>query len=347
MTMMDLAVALLRLLPPETAHSLTVELSAAFAPLIPRAKPDDPRLKTEALGFSFANPIGMAAGFDKNAAAYPAMFRLGFGHVETGTITPLPQPGNPKPRMFRLPADGAIVNRMGFNNKGMEAAAAHLMRRKAGGVLGVNIGANKTSEDRIEDYRIAYLRLAPLADYVAINISSPNTPGLRDLQAREELHRLLSTLAEARGTVMRPLLLKIAPDLDEAALDDIAAEVLASRIEGMIVSNTTLARPGLKSPHADESGGLSGRPLLTPSTALLKGMRARVGNKLVLIGVGGVSCGADAYAKIRAGASLVQVYTALVFQGIGLLDRIKRDLIGLIERDGLSSIAQAVGTDAK
>jgi dihydroorotate dehydrogenase len=347
MMMMDLAVAGLRLLPPETAHSLTVELASAFAPLVPRAKPDDPRLNLTALGLSFANPIGMAAGFDKNATAFPAMFRLGFGHVETGTVTPRPQSGNPKPRMFRLPEDGAIVNRMGFNNRGMEAAAAHLMRNKGGGVLGVNIGANRASADRVEDYRIAYERLARLADYVAINISSPNTPGLRNLQAREELHRLLHTLTEACSVTKKPLLLKIAPDLDEAALDDIAAEVLEAGIEGLIVSNTTLARQELKSPFAAEAGGLSGRPLLAPSTALLKSMRARVGNKLVLVGVGGVSSGADAYAKIRAGATLVQVYTALVFKGIGLLDRIKRELLTLLERDGFASVAAAIGADVK
>jgi dihydroorotate dehydrogenase len=348
MMMMDLAVALLRLLPAETAHSLTVELSAAFGPFLPRARADDPRLAIDALGLKFTNPVGMAAGFDKNATAYPTMFRLGFGHVETGTVTPRPQPGNPKPRMYRLPEDGAIVNRMGFNNHGMDYAAVRLARRRSGrGVLGINIGANKLSQDRIDDYRLAYAKLAPLADYVAINISSPNTPGLRNLQSREELHRLLGSLNDVRGGMPKPLLLKIAPDIDAAAMDDIAAEVLAARLDGLIVTNTTLARDALKSRHAVESGGLSGKPLFAPSNAVLAGMRARTAGKLTLIGVGGIASGEDAYAKIRAGASLVQVYTALVFQGIGLLDRIKRDLVRCLERDGLASIADAVGADAK
>ncbi|MGB8600937.1 MAG: quinone-dependent dihydroorotate dehydrogenase, partial [Rhizomicrobium sp.] len=288
---MDLAVAALRLLPAETAHNATVELSAAFGPLVPRARKDDPVLASNVLGLNFTNPIGMAAGFDKNAVAYPAMFRLGFGFVECGTVTPRPQPGNPKPRMYRLPEDGAIINRMGFNNRGMEFAATHLAKRKAGsksgaGVLGINIGANKNSDDRIADYRLTYDKLAPLADYVAVNISSPNTPGLRKLQGREALHRLLSELAEARGGDKKPILLKIAPDIDGHEMDDIAAEVLASGLDGIIVTNTTLARPDLKNSHAGEEGGLSGKPLLAPSNTILAGMRARVGAGLVLVGVG-------------------------------------------------------------
>lgn len=349
MNPMDLAVAALRLLPAETAHNATVELSARFAPLVPRARADDPILATNVLGLSFTNPIGMAAGFDKNAVAYPAMFRLGFGFVECGTVTPRPQPGNPKPRMFRLPEDKAIINRMGFNNRGMDFAADRLAKRKAGqsGVLGINIGANKNSDDRIADYRLAYNRLAPLADYVAVNISSPNTPGLRKLQGREALHRLLSELADARGSDAKPILLKIAPDIDSHEMDDIAAEVQASGINGIIVTNTTLARPDLKNTHRGEEGGLSGAPLMTPSTAVLAGIRARAGAELTLIGAGGVSSGADAYAKIRAGASLVEVYTALVFGGIGLLDSIKRDLAASLKRDGFASVADAVGVDAR
>lgn len=349
MNPMDLAVAALRLLPAETAHNATVELSARFAPLVPRSKADDPILATHALGQSFTNPIGMAAGFDKNAVAYPAMFRLGFGFVECGTVTPRPQPGNPKPRMFRLPEDKAIINRMGFNNRGMDFAAARLAKRKAdqGGVLGINIGANKNSDDRIADYRLAYDRLAALADYVAVNISSPNTPGLRKLQGREALHRLLSELADARGSDTKPILLKIAPDIDGHEMDDIAAEVQASGINGIIVTNTTLARPDLKNTHSREEGGLSGAPLLAPSTAVLAGIRARVGAELTLIGAGGVSSGADAYAKIRAGASLVEVYTALVFGGIGLLSRIKTDLAAALKKDGFATVADAVGVDAR
>lgn len=348
MFLMDMAVGLIRLLPAEIAHNVTVELSALSAPFLPRARKDDPRLAVKAFGLDFPNPIGMAAGFDKNARAYRAMLKLGFGFVECGTVTPHPQPGNPKPRMFRLPEDGAIVNRMGFNNKGMQYAAERLAkRRKADGLVGINIGANKNSDDRTQDYRLAFERLAPLADFVAVNISSPNTPGLRKLQGREALHRLLGTLSEARGDLKRPVLLKIAPDIDEAEMDDIAAEVLGAHLDGLIVTNTTLARPVLKNPHGAEEGGLSGRPLLAPANAILAGMRARVGTRLTLVGVGGVASGADAYAKIRAGASLVEVYTALVFQGIGLLPRIKRDLLKLLERDGFSSIAEAVGVDAR
>lgn len=348
MILMDMAVALLRLLPAEVAHNVTVELSALSTPFLPRVRKDDSRLAIRALGLDFPNPVGMAAGFDKNAKAYRAMLKLGFGAVECGTVTPRPQPGNPKPRMYRLPEDGAIINRMGFNNKGMAYAAERLAKRKVGlGIVGINIGANKNSDDRTLDYRLAFERLAPLADYVAVNISSPNTPGLRKLQGREELHRLLAILIEARGDLKRPLLLKIAPDIDAHAMDDIAAEVVAAGFDGLIVTNTTLARPDLHNPHGGEEGGLSGRPLLVPANAVLAGMRARVGDKLVLVGVGGIASGADAYAKIRAGASLVQVYTALVFQGIGLLPKIKRDLLKLMERDGFTSIAQAVGVDAR
>lgn len=345
--MMDFAVALLRLLPPEAAHTATVELAAAFTPFVPRAKKDDPRLQVQTLGFTFSNPVGIAAGFDKNAKAYRAMFRLGFGHVECGTVTPLAQAGNPKPRLFRLYQDCAVINRMGFNNQGMECAAARLAKHGSDGVLGINIGANKDSKDRIADYRTAFARLAPLADYVAVNVSSPNTPGLRELQHRTELHMLLATLIEARGDAIKPILLKIAPDLDETALDDIAAEVLEAGIEGLIVANTTLARPPLESPYAHEAGGLSGKPLFEPSTRVLAGLRARLGPKPVLIGVGGITSGADAYAKIRAGANLVQLYTALVFKGTGLLTQIKRDLLKFLERDGFATISDAVGTGAQ
>lgn len=348
MILMDMAVALIRLLPAELAHTVTVELSALAGPFLPRPRKDDPRLAVNAFGLDFPNPVGMAAGFDKNAKAFSAMLKLGFGFVECGTVTPRPQPGNPKPRMFRLPEDGAIVNRMGFNNKGMQYAAERLAKRnKSAGLVGINIGANKNSDDRTEDYRLTFERLAPLADYVAVNISSPNTPGLRKLQGREALHRLLGVLTEARGGLHRPLLLKIAPDIDGHEMDDIAAEVLAAGLDGLIVTNTTLARPNLKNPHGGEEGGLSGRPLLEPSNAVLAGMRARAGTKLTLVGVGGIASGADAYAKIRAGASLVEVYTALVFQGVGLLPKIKRDLVKLLERDGFSSISEAVGVDAR
>jgi len=345
--MMDLAVALIRLLPPETAHHVTVELAARFGAFLPRAAADDPRLRVDALGLSFPNPVGLAAGFDKNARAFRTMLKMGFGHVECGTVTPRPQPGNPRPRLYRLPEDGAVINRMGFDNDGMEAVGARLARRGRG-IVGINIGANRDSADRIADYRLALARLAPLADYVAVNVSSPNTPGLRGLQQRDELRALLETLTEARGQGRAALLLKIAPDLDEHQMDDIAAVVLEAGIEGLIVANTTLARPAaLKSRLAREAGGLSGKPLFEPSTRILAEMRRRVGTRLVLVGVGGIASGADAYRKIRAGASLVQLYTALVYGGGGLVTRIKRELLACLERDGLSRIADAVGADVK
>jgi dihydroorotate dehydrogenase len=276
------------------------------------------------------------------------MAKLGFGFVECGTVTPQPQAGNPRPRLFRLGQDRAVINRMGFNNGGMAAAARNLSARRGKGLVGINIGANKDSADRIDDYTRAFDMLGPLADYVTVNVSSPNTPGLRGLQNRNELTRLLGTLTEAREKkpVLIPILLKIAPDLDDAALDEIAGVVLASGIEGLIVSNTTIARPLLQSAHAGEMGGLSGKPLFAASTEILRQMRRRVGSRIVLVGVGGIASGADAYAKIRAGASLVQLYTALVYEGPGLVGRIKRDLAALLARDGFASVADAVGADA-
>src|SRR3954462_2305661 len=293
--LLNAATQLLRRLPAETAHELTLALAGAASPLLPRAPADDPRLAVTALGLRFANPIGLAAGFDKNAVAAKAMGKFGFGFVECGTVTPRPQGGNPRPRLFRLAQDGAVINRMGFNNDGVARAAENLRRGRAP-ITGINIGANKDSTDRIADYVTGFRALAPLADYVTVNISSPNTPGLRGLQNREELTRLLDALIQARAGDRRqvPLLLKIAPDLDDAALDDIGEVVLAAGIEGMIVSNTTIARPPLASIHAGEQGGLSGRPLFAPSTWILKEMRRRVGNKLFLVGVGGIASGADA-----------------------------------------------------
>jgi dihydroorotate dehydrogenase len=344
----DLATRLLRLLPPETAHNATLALTGLAAPLLPRTADDDPRLAVQAFGFSFPNPLGLAAGFDKNAALPDAMSKFGFGFVECGTVTPRPQGGNPRPRLFRLPLDHAVINRMGFNNQGMAAAARNLAARRGKGLVGINIGANKDSSNRTADYGLAFQALAPLADYVAVNISSPNTPGLRGLQNKDELTRLLALLTGARAKIKAvPILLKIAPDLDDAALDDIATAVLAAGIEGLIVSNTTITRPQLKSPAAKETGGLSGEPLFAPSTAILRRMRMRVGSKLALIGVGGVASGADAYAKIRAGASLVQLYTALVYEGPGLITRIKSELATLLERDGFASINDAMGADAR
>jgi dihydroorotate dehydrogenase len=345
--MIDLATRILRLLPAEPAHRATICLASVFGPLIPAVGDDDPRLEVEAFGFKMPNPIGLAAGFDKDAEVPDAMLRFGFGFVECGTLTPRPQSGNPKPRLFRLREDRAVINRMGFNNGGMDIAVDRLARRKRRGIVGINIGANKDSEDRIADYARAYARLSPFADYITVNVSSPNTPGLRGLQNRDELQRLLDTLTNARGAARTPLLLKIAPDIDEHAMDDIAAVVTASGIEGLIVSNTTIARPAsLKSANAKEAGGLSGQPLFARSTEVLKGMRRRVGTKIVLIGAGGVSSGEDAYAKIRAGATLVQLYTALAYEGPGLVTRIKRELIANLARDGHNCIGDAVGIDA-
>ena len=341
---LDLAAYVLRALPAETAHRATVSLTGLMSALLPGPTADDARLGLSAFGLQFPNPVGLAAGFDKDAEVPDAMLKLGFGFVECGTVTPKPQAGNPRPRLFRLPEDGAVINRMGFNNRGMDAAASRLEARRRTGIVGINIGANKDSADRIADYAKGFARLAPLADYVTVNVSSPNTPGLRGLQNKEELTRLLSALMETRaGNGFKPVLLKIAPDLDDQALDDIAETVAASGIEGIIISNTTIARPPLKNANAHETGGLSGRPLLAPSTQILRRMRARVSSNIVLIGAGGIFSGADAYEKIRAGATLVQLYTGLVYEGPGLVTRIKQELLACLTRDGFATIADAVG----
>ena len=337
-------------MPAESAHRATIHLARSLAPLLPKAEVDDPRLCVSVLGVEFPNPIGLAAGFDKDAEVSTQMLRFGFGFVECGTVTPMAQAGNARPRLFRLAPDRAVINRMGFNNRGMARAAARLQKCEGRGIVGINIGANKESSDRIDDYRKCYQTLATLASYVAVNISSPNTPGLRGLQNRYELRQLLSTLTSLRATLSRktPILLKIAPDLDEEALDDIAQESIGAEIEGLIVSNTTTSRPpGMKSARAGERGGLSGRPLFALSTAALRQMRKRVGDRLVLVGVGGVNSGADAYEKIRAGASLVQLYTALTFEGPGLVRRIKADLIACLERDGFANLTAAIGADTR
>lgn len=345
----DMGGAALRLLPPETAHRATLSVLGAAGPLLPKAEADDPRLAVSVLGLRFGNPVGLAAGFDKDAIAPDAMVKFGFGFVECGTVTPKPQVGNPRPRLFRLKADHAVVNRMGFNNRGMDAMAARLAKRTRDGIVGINIGANKDSADRSADYREAFAKLAPFASYITVNVSSPNTPGLRGLQNKDELARLLALLTDTRAKMdLRvPLLLKIAPDIDPAGADDIAGVTLASGIEGLIVSNTTIARPAsLKSRDAQQSGGLSGAPLFAPSTALLRAMRQRVGARLVLVGAGGIASGEDAYAKIRAGASLVQLYTALAYEGPGLVARLKRELLACLARDGFAQVQDAVGRDA-
>jgi len=338
----------LRVLPPETAHRLTI--AGLAAGLGGRAAGPDPAILRQRLwDRDFPNPIGIAAGFDKNAQAPDALLRLGFGFVEIGTVTPRPQPGNPKPRLFRLEADGALINRLGFNSGGLDAALPRLGRRRRGlGIVGVNVGKNRDSTDVIADYAEGVRRAAPVADYLVVNVSSPNTPGLRDLQAHTMLTELLLSVLTARDESgsRPPLLVKIAPDLSADERADIAAVALSTGIDGIIVSNTTVARPsGLRSAAAGETGGLSGRPLFAASTALLADIYRLTEGKLPLIGVGGVASAADAYAKIRAGASLVQLYTALVFAGPALLGDIKTGLAALLHRDGFVSVTEAFGAD--
>jgi dihydroorotate dehydrogenase len=347
------AVRLLRLLPPEAAHRLAVAaLAARLAPGAGEADP--PSLACRLWGLRFANPVGVAAGFDKDARAFAALLRLGAGLVEVGTVTPRPQAGNPRPRVFRLAEDRAVVNRLGFNNEGAAAVARRLAGRdRAAGVVGVNIGCNSDSDDALADFRQCLATLAPLADYVTINVSSPNTPGLRALQRRDALARLVEVLQElrdSRAAAARrvPLLVKIAPDLGAAERRDIAALALERGLDGLVVSNTTVARPaGLRSAAAREAGGLSGPPLFAPSTALLAEMHRLTKGRVVLVGVGGVASAEDAYAKIRAGASLVQLYTALAYEGLGLIGRLKRGLAARLARDGFASVAEAVGAGAR
>ncbi len=308
----------LRRLPPEAAHELTLralELGAVrFLGESAGREPDPPALAQRLWGLDFPNPVGLAAGYDKDARVPDAMLQLGFGFVEVGTVTPRPQPGNPKPRLFRLEEDRAIINRMGFNSGGLDAVVGRLSKRVRSGIVGVNLGRNRDTEDAAADYAEGVLRTASLADYLVVNVSSPNTPGLRELQGREILATLLQRLMRAReeGGRQVPMLVKIAPDLTPEERRDIAEVALDTGIDGLIVSNTTVARPDLVSWHAHEAGGLSGRPLFAPSTALLADMYRLTQGRLPLIGAGGIASAADAYAKIRAGASLVQLYTALV-----------------------------------
>lgn len=332
-------------LDPETAHGLSIAALKSGVPLC-AAPPADPRLAVSAAGIEFPNPLGIAAGYDKNGEVPDALLRLGFGFAEIGTVTPLPQPGNPRPRVFRLEADRAVINRLGFNNEGHEAAAQRLAARAGrGGIVGVNIGANSNSADRISDYAAGARLFAPLASYLAVNISSPNTPGLRKLQGGDVLGELLGRVRQARdealaGSAKRaPILLKIAPDLSEAELGEIAEQVTAHAIEGVIVSNTTLSRAGLKSAAAGEAGGLSGAPLFARSTAVLARMRRLLGPRAAIVGVGGVDTAETAIEKIRAGADLVQLYTGMIYAGPGLPARIVRGLAEFAHREGLDRIA--------
>ncbi len=340
----------LRALDPETAHRLTIRaLGAGVVPRPPRGE-DDPALRVSIWGRTLANPVGLAAGFDKNAEVCDAMLGLGFGFAEAGTVTLRPQIGNPRPRVFRLEADRALINRLGFNNEGLDAVAKRLaQRRQRGrrGCVGINIGPNRDSTDPARDCAVMVKALAMLADYLVVNISSPNTPGLRDLQQDANLRILLAAILEARGDTGAniPILVKIAPDLNPAGLEVIAEAATAAGIDGLIATNTTITRPeALTDPHAGEAGGLSGVPLFGPSTAVLGALYRLTGGRIPIIGVGGVSSGADAYAKIRAGATLVQLYTALIYQGPGLVARIKRELAACLRADGFGSIAEAVGT---
>lgn len=346
-------------LDPENAHKLALALlKKGLGPKV--APADDKILHIHIAGLDFRNPIGLAAGFDKNAAVINELLGCGFGFVEIGTITPKPQPGNPRPRLFRITEARAAINRLGFNSEGMDICLQRIKawydegrRPKSGiqrGLIGINLGKNKDSTDAAADYVAGYKKLASYADYITINISSPNTPGLRDLQGREQLAALLKQVTDARSaeTHKPPIFVKIAPDLDETQQKDIAEVVLASEVQGMIIGNTTTARPSNLPPQlAKEAGGLSGVPLFGPSTRVLGNMYKLTQGKLPLIGAGGVSSGADAYAKIRAGASLVQIYTSLIFEGPGIVRRIKRDLAALLKLDGFKSVSEAVGTGQK
>jgi dihydroorotate dehydrogenase len=337
---------LIRLLSAEKAHNLSIAILKSG--LVPRQpKDDDPALKITLWGLEFSNPVGLAAGYDKNAEVPDALLGQGFGFVEVGTVTPQPQPGNPEPRLFRLVEDLAVINRMGFNNDGMERVAENLRRRRKS-VVGVNLGKNKTTEDAASDYEKGVRTLGGLADYLVINVSSPNTPGLRALQSRTALEDLVGRARRALLELPKPppLLLKIAPDLTEQDQREITDVVLAGGLDGLIVTNTTISRPaGLISANKSEIGGLSGPPLFDASTRFLSDMYRLTQGRLPLIGVGGITTGMQAYAKIRAGASLVQLYTALIYHGTIQVTRIKRDLVRLMRRDGFKTLSEAVGAD--
>jgi dihydroorotate dehydrogenase len=340
---------LLHRLDAERAHDLTLR---ALALLPPRAAPqDDPRLAVDVIGRRFSNPVGLAAGFDKGARVPDALLGLGFGFVEVGGVVPRPQPGNPRPRVFRLAADRAVINRYGLNSEGLAVVAARL-RARAGrpGIVGVNIGANKDAADRLADYAACTAALAPLVDFVTVNVSSPNTPGLRDLQGEAFLDELLARTVAARDAAgaAAAILLKIAPDMSLEALDAVCATAQRRGVQALVVSNTTVARPAslAETALARETGGLSGRPLFGPATRMLAETRLRVGDGLPLIGVGGVDSAEAAWTKILAGASLVQLYSALVYDGPGLVGRIKAGLLDRLVRAGFTSLGAAVGRDA-
>lgn len=350
-----LARPLLFLLDPETAHHATI-WALKHGLVGGSTEPDDPILSTRVWDLGFSNPLGLAAGFDKDAEVIDSALGLGFGFVEAGTVTPLPQPGNPKPRLFRLIEDEAVINRFGFNSQGLAAFVARLAARRgkggAAGIVGANVGKNRDAADAAADYVTGIEAVCGLADYLVCNISSPNTPGLRGLQAKSQIEALISRVQEARRRAapdsarLPPLLAKVGPDLDQQQLRDIAEVALATGIDGLIVGNTTVDRPAiLRSKYRNEAGGLSGLPLMEKATACLADMYRFTGGKVPIIGCGGVASGGDAYAKIRAGASLVQFYSALVFHGPALVGRIKRELAARLRADGFKTVADAVGAD--
>jgi dihydroorotate dehydrogenase len=343
---------LMRWFDPEDAHRMAIQGLRLLPPV--RLRPDDPKLAVRAFGLNFPNPIGMAAGFDKNAEAPDALLRLGFGFVEIGTVTPKPQGGNPRPRLFRLERDEAVVNRLGFNNDGAEAVLRRLATRAhLGGIVGVNVGANKDAGDRVADYVRLIETFAPVASYFTVNVSSPNTPGLRNLQQAAALDDLLAKVIDARERVRHnagdsPVLLKIAPDLSLSELDDVVHIARSRRVDGMIVANTTLARPSTlrEAARAREQGGLSGRPLFRLSTRMVAETYVRAEGAFPLIGVGGIDTGGAALTKIRAGASLIQLYSSLIYKGLGLVNDIKNDLSSTLLRTGRDSLSEIVGADA-
>ncbi|MDG5752010.1 quinone-dependent dihydroorotate dehydrogenase [Qipengyuania sp. XHP0211] len=342
----DLARPALFLLDPERAHRLTIRALAAMPSRAAGSKGQENALGIRVAGIDFPNPLGMAAGFDKDAEVPDQLLGLGFGFTEVGSITPRPQAGNPKPRLFRLVEDRAVINRMGFNNAGSEIARKRLeARRGRSGIVGINVGANKDSEDRTADYADMTRIMAPLASYLAVNISSPNTPGLRALQDEGALNGLLDAVLEARGGKGPPVFLKVAPDLEPADIDAIARIAMDKGLGALIVSNTTIRRPALRSSDAAETGGLSGQPLRDLAQQRLRDFRKATGGVLPLVGVGGIASAEDAWARIRAGASLVQLYSAMVYEGPGLPRRILRGVERLMQRDGFASIAEAVGSE--
>ena len=340
-------------LEPETAHKLSIKALKSGVTL-PGTPPKDPRLHQDLWGLSFDNPLGMAAGYDKNAEIPKELMNLGFGFVEVGTLTPNPQTGNPKPRVFRLPQDRAIINRLGFNNDGHDAALPRLQARQTKGIIGVNIGANKDSQDRTKDYLKGFKTFQGVADYFTINISSPNTPGLRDLQAPESLDELLKPIMQTRTEIVdhggrkRPIFVKIAPDLAEEDLEPILYKLLDHKVDAVVISNTTLARTGLKNKKdTDQSGGLSGHPLFIKSTQMLAKAHLITEGALPIIGVGGIDSTETAWTKLEAGANLIQLYTGLVYQGPGLVRQILKGLIQKLDAENLHSLASIRGRTAE